>query len=150
MDGGESETIEKIIDGILAAINKAFGEGYTLYTESVEQGMKGPCFFITCISPGTRLYRGRRYLHTNRFMIQYMTNVSEPRAECVVTAERLFSCLELISVDGELLRGTDMNADIIAEDNMLNFMVNYDFFSYKPNKETKMEEIEGMETTLKG
>ena len=141
--------IENITEGILAAIREEFGEGYTLYTEAVKQGLKEPCFFITCISPNIRLYRGRRYLHTNGYTIQYLTDAAEPRAECAAVAERLFGCLELITVDEDLMRGTGMNADIVAEDGLLNFTVNYDFFSYRPNEETKMDEFEG-ETTLKG
>ncbi len=142
--------IEKITDGILAAISAEFGDGYTLYTESVEQGLKEPCFFVTCISPNIRVYRGRRYLHTNGYVIQYLTDAAEPRSECAAVAERLFGCLELITVDGDLMRGTDMNADIVTEEGLLNFTVNYDFFSYRPNDEPKMEEIEDTETALKG
>ncbi len=140
--------IEKIIDGILAAISEEFGEGCTIYTESVMQGMKEPCFFVFCIKPNTRVFRGRRYLHENQFAIQYLTDADEPRAECAAVAERLFGCLELITVNGDLMRGTDMDAEI--SDDVLTFTVNYNFFSYRTADELKMEEFEGTETTLKG
>lgn len=140
--------IEKITDGILAAISDEFGEDYTIYTEHVEQGLHEPCFFVTCINPNIRLYRGRRYLHTNQYAIQYLTDAEEPRAECAAVAERLFGCLELLSVDGDLMRGTDMSAEITEE--ALTFTVNYDFFSYRPKDDPKMEEVEDTETTLKG
>ena len=39
--------IKKIIDGILAALSEEFGDEYTLYTESVKQGMKEPCFLCS-------------------------------------------------------------------------------------------------------
>lgn len=140
--------IQRIINGMLAAINEEFGDSYTLYTESVKQDMKEPCFFVFCISPNTRVFRGRRYLHENQFAIQYLTAADEPRAECASVAERLFACLELITVDGDLVRGTDMNAEI--SDEVLTFTVNYNFFSYRSGDELKMEEFEGTETTLKG
>lgn len=140
--------IKKIIDGILAALSEEFGDEYTLYTESVMQGMKEPCFFVFCISPNTRVFRGRRYYHENQFAIQYLTAADEPRIECTNVAERLFACLELITVDGDLMRGTDMNAEI--SDEVLTFTVNYNFFSHRTTDELKMEEFEGTETTLKG
>lgn len=140
--------IKKIIDGILAALSEEFGDEYTLYTESVKQDMKEPCFFVFCISPNTRVFRGRRYLHENQFAIQYLTAADEPRTECASVAERLFACLELITVDGSLMRGTDMDAEI--SDDVLTFTVNYNFFSYRSGDELKMEEFEGTETTLKG
>ncbi|MEY8367543.1 DUF6838 family protein [Anaerovoracaceae bacterium 42-11] len=140
--------IEKIINGILAAISEEFGDGYTLYTESVMQGMEEPCFFVFCIKPNTRVFRGRRYLHENQFAIQYLTAAAEPHAECASVAERLFACLELITVDGSLTRGTEMDAEI--SDEVLTFTVNYNFFSYRTADELKMEEFEGTETTLKG
>ncbi len=139
--------IERITDGILAAISEAF-EGCTIYTERVEQGLNKPCFFVTCINPNIRLYRGRRYLHTNQYAIQYLTDAVEPRAECAAVAERLFRCVELISVDGDLMRGTGMSAEVTEE--AMTFTVNYDFFSYRPKDDPKMEDFEGTETALKG
>lgn len=140
--------IKKIIDGILATLSEEFGDEYTLYTESVMQGMKEPCFFVFCISPNTRVFRGRRYYHENQFAIQYLTAADEPRTECTNVAENLFACLELITVDGDLMRGTDMNADI--SDEVLTFTVNYNFFSYVANTEEPMEVFEGTETEVKG
>lgn len=140
--------IKKIIDGILATLSEEFGDEYTLYTESVKQGMKEPCFFVFCISPNTRVFRGRRYYHENQFAIQYLTAADEPRTECTNVAENLFACLELITVDGDLMRGTDMNADI--SDEVLTFTVNYNFFSYVANTEEPMEVFEGTETEVKG
>lgn len=138
--------IEKIIDGILAALNEEFGD-CTLYTEEVKQGMKEPCFFVSCISPSTKILRGRRYQHKNQFAVQYLTNAAEPRADCNKVSEQLFNCLELITVDGELMRGTGMEAAI--EDDALTFVVNYDYFSYRQNDTPAMEE-KGTETNLKG
>jgi hypothetical protein len=140
--------IEQIINGILTAISEEFGDEYTLYTESVMQGMKEPCFFVFCINPNTRLFRGRRYYHENQFAIQYLTAADEPRTECASVAERLFACLELITVDGDLMRGTEMDADI--SDEVLTFTVSYNFFSYVANTEEPMEVFEGTETEVKG
>lgn len=36
--------INKIIDGISISLNAEFGDDYKIYTESIEQGLKEPCF----------------------------------------------------------------------------------------------------------
>ena len=139
--------IEKIIDGIISALYEEFGEGYRFYTEAVEQGLQEPCFFVFCVSPGIRLFRGRRYLNTNQFAIQYLSGGDEPMTDCNRVAERLFSCLELISVGGDLLRGT--NAESTVADGVLTYTVNYDYFSYIPNTETEMESLEDGGTEIR-
>ncbi|MCD8067764.1 MAG: hypothetical protein LUE87_02510 [Lachnospiraceae bacterium] len=48
-------------------------------------------------------------------------------------------CLEWITVDGDLLRGTQMHYEI--EDNVLLFFVNYDLFVFKEQEEEAMEEL---------
>lgn len=140
--------IEKIIDGILSAIHGEFGDGYKLYTEEVKQGLKTPCFFILCINPNIKRFRGQRYLHSNQFMIQYLTDNKDIKAEHADVAERLYSCLEYITVDGDLMAGKDMSVE--SMDEVLNFGVNYDMFTYRPKAGINMEEFAGAETSVKG
>ena len=52
--------INSIIEGISIAINTEFGERYTIYTESVEQGLKEPCFFISCLNPTSKVFLGEQ------------------------------------------------------------------------------------------
>lgn len=37
--------INSIIESISISLNAEFGDEYTTYTESVEQGLNEPCFF---------------------------------------------------------------------------------------------------------
>jgi len=140
--------IKKIIDGILAALSEEFGDEYTLYTESVMQGMKEPCFFVFCINPTNRLFLGKRYFRENQFCIQYFpADKDRAKEECNAVAERLFSCLEYITVTGDLVRGTKMKYEVV--DGVLNFFVNYDLFVYKVAASDAMEEI-SENVTVKG
>ena len=44
--------ITKVINGIIAAIRSEYdSKAYRIYTESVEQGLKEPCFSIMCLKP---------------------------------------------------------------------------------------------------
>ena len=135
------EMISSIIKGISVAINTEFGDGYTIYTESIEQGLKEPCFFISCLNPTNKVFFGERYFRTNQMCIQYIpTNTSVEKEECNTVVERLFNCLEYITVGEDPVRGSKMNSEIV--DGILNFFVNYDLFIMKlKNEEVAMNEI---------
>ena len=141
--------INKIIDGISVAINSEFGDHYETYTESIEQGLTEPCFSILCLNPTINQVLGKRYFRKNQFCIHYFPESDKKQSECHSVAERLMGTLELIEVDGDLCRGTEMHAEVV--DNVLSFFVNYDMYVYKPtgNIESSMEYVE-FDTAVKG
>lgn len=141
--------INSIIESISIALNAEFGDDYTIYSESVEQGLKEPCFFVFCLNPTTKLFLGKRYFRKNPFCVQFIPGDKDRvKEECNAVAERLFSCLEYITVTGDLVQGTQMNYEIV--DGILNFFVNYDLFVYKIIKPDLMEELIQTETKAKG
>lgn len=121
--------INRIIDGISVAINFEFGDSYETHTESVKQGLEEPCFSILCLNPKIDQFLGKRYFRTNQFCIHYFPSSDEPRSECQAVMEKLVNCLEIITVDGDPVRGKGMNGEIV--DDVLSFFVNYDMFVYK-------------------
>lgn len=140
--------INSIIQSISISLNAEFGDDYTIYTESVEQGLNEPCFFIFCLNPTNRVFLGKRYFRENGFCLQYLpADKDQAREECNAVAERLYSCLEYITVTGDLVRGTKMSYEVI--DGVLNFFVNYDLFFYKSTSSDAMEEI-SESVTMKG
>ena len=130
--------INKIMDGISVAINSEFGDDYEIYTESIAQGLKEPCFSILCLNPAIESKLGKRRFLTNQFCIHYFPSTNEPQSECYAVMSRLGLALELIKVDGDLCRGTEMRGEIV--DDVLSFFVNYDMHVYKNvTDETAME-----------
>ena len=117
-----------------------FTSDYEIYTEKVEQGLTEPCFLIRCVNPTKNLYLGGVYKRTNQFIIQYIPSGSDVYEECVSVLERLFECLENVSLSGKPIHGTEMNGEIT--DGILNFKVNYDGFVLKQQEETDMENLE--------
>ena len=116
-------TLNKIIDGVCKALSDEFGAGYEIYTEYIKQGLEEPCFSVRLISPSTTQFLGKRYYMTNQFCVHYFpkskTAVNE---ECFDITDRLTSCLEYITVDGDLTRGTALSSEIV--DGVLSFFVN--------------------------
>lgn len=132
--------INKIIDGISVAINSEFGDPYEIYTESIEQGLVEPCFSILCLNPAIDQKLGKRYFRTNQFCIHYFPKSDEKRSECHAVIDRLVTALEIITVDGDPCRGTDMHSEVV--DDVLSFFVNYDMYVYKNvTSEPEMEAV---------
>jgi len=138
--------INKIIDAISVSINSEFGDGYEIYTEQLEQGLQEPCFSILCLNPTNELFLNKRYFRTNQFGIQYFPSTEEKNSECNAVLERLYGCLEWITMKvdeltGDLTRGTKMKGEVV--DGVLNFFVNYDMFVYKVEvNQDIMEDLE--------
>lgn len=141
-------TINTIIDGISAALFAKFGERYEIYTENIPHCLKEPCFAIKSLNPTIKQGLGNRYYKTNSFCIHYFPKSTEPKAEINDVEERLFSCLEYITVDGDLTRGTNMNGE--NHDNVLFFFVNYNAFVFRKPDEIPVMETVDQRTNLKG
>ena len=148
--------IKKIIDGISISLNAEFGEKYKIYTESIEQGLKEPCFSILCVNPTNILFRGKKYFRKNLMCIQYFPcgtftddegEVIGKYQECMDVLEGMYDCLEIINVGTDPQRGTSMHGEIV--DGVLNFFVNYDMFVCKIKDTTNMENLDA-KTDVKG
>ena len=140
-------TVKELIDAIAEALFQEFGSTYEIYTEKVEQGLSEPCFMIRCVNPTKNVHLGVRYKRTNLFVIQYIPSTSEAYSECVSVLEKLFECLEDISLQGKPIHGTELNGEIV--DGILNFTVNYDGFVLKEQDVINMETLEVL-TEAKG
>lgn len=140
--------LNKIITGISQALDAEFNtedEGYTIYTEDVEQGLDEPCFFIFSLKPSSKQLAGNRYERKYPFDIHYFPKDEDNiNNEINEVTERLFTALEYISIDSGLIRGTNMNAEIV--DNVLHFFINFNMIIRKEiEKDPYMEELELME-----
>lgn len=140
--------INKIITGISKELDAEFNsenEEYTIYTEDVEQGLENPCFFIFSLKPSNRQLAGNRYERKYPFDVHYFPKSEDNcNNEINEVTERLFTALEYITLDSGLIRGTNMNAEIV--DNVLHFFINFNMIVKKEiPKDPYMEELEMME-----
>lgn len=132
--------IQKIVDGIIAAIRTEYDKSFRIYTESVEQGLKEPCFSVFCLKSSDEQKAGSRHNKTYPFNITYFpVSIDEPRMECLKVMESLYEVLSIIEVTSDKLRGTNMSGEVV--DGVLQFQVTYAFFLLKTKTETNMEEV---------
>lgn len=134
--------IKEIIKGISMALAAEFAEeNCTIYAEEVRQELKKPAFFVFALNPSGGLFRGKRYLYRNPFVIQYFP-AGEAQEECMDVAERMMRCLEFLTLPGEDMPILGMKMRYEVPDGILNFFVNYDLFMIEKEQEDMMEELE--------
>ena len=134
--------INKIIDAISMALAEEFGEGYEIYTESIEQGLTEPCFSIVCVNPDINQFFGSRYKRKNSFCIHFFpVSGTDKRSEGFEVSERIFNCLELLKFENSNIRGTNFRVEIDEE--VFHFFIDYDLFVYSnKSKEEAMDTVD--------
>lgn len=131
--------LNETIDGICEVLAEAF-PSITIYTEQVKQGLKTPCFIISCVNPSNKHVRAERYRRNNLFSVQYIPQSGlDAKAECCIVLDALYQSLEYINISGDLTRGTGMSAEFT--DGVLTFFVNYNMFVRRKNQKDLMETL---------
>lgn len=133
----------EIMDAVTRRLHELFGDGYEIYTDAVEQGLKEPCFFVRFLEPSEKPMIGRRYFRHTDLCVQYLPgDIEQPGREMNRAAETLMNGLEYIALaDGSLVRGTGRSRRM--EEGALSFFVSYDMFILKERSEG--EPMETME-----
>lgn len=129
--------INEILKGIAKALRDEFGESLNIYLNEVEQGLIEPCFFIMVLNPDVKQVLGRRYVLNCPVSVQFISG--EDREVINAQSSRLFNCLELISVSGDLARGRNMSYSI--NEGILTFTVTYNIYFYKKQAEEFMDNL---------
>lgn len=131
---------DSIINAIAHGIRNEFHKNkYMVYTENVEQGLIKPCFFIH------QLYRKQKHLFDRRYIEKFCFDVTffpknrNSKFECAKAENSLYSLLEFIDVDGDLIKGSNINSKI--DDNILHFFIEYNIFILKPKEKDKYMEV---------
>ena len=109
---------QDIVKGIIKALNNEFGNNYTYYINDIPQGFEEPSFYVRLLDSSFNLIYGNRYLRKNIFMIRYFPKSElEPQQEINAILDKLYPILEYIYMENDLIRGTNMEANIV--DNIL-------------------------------
>lgn len=135
--------IEKIVNACTNTLFKEFGSSYTYYVDLPDQNFSTPSFTADVINPlqerkhpfslqvvndGVPTFKkAMLYYRTMPVVLQYFPKDKKGKKECFAIAERLFDCMEEIELDGQIIRGTDLEMQIT--ENVLQFFVTYRFYT---------------------
>ncbi len=138
----------EIVAGIALRLREAFGEGYEIYQDNVEQGLQEPCFFIRPLKMEQLPLLGRRALRRCPFDVQYFPARQGDNAELCDAGGRMLDALGLIELpDGSLLRGFQLGWE--TADGVLHFTVHYPLTIHAPQPREMMGELDA-KITCKG
>lgn len=126
--------INKVVSGVCTALYNSFGDKYTIYKEVIKQGLQEPCFLVECYDPRRKQMLNDRYYRQMAIAVHYFPkSKNNYRSECNEVLEKLYTTLELITIDGDLTRGQNFNKEF-SDDIMIVF-VDYDFYTFETPKD---------------
>lgn len=127
-------SISNILTGIATAVHK--GTGRPVYLEFKENGAEFPCFYISLVNSSEDLHVSSLYDRTNDFEILYFLNEEDlpedVRGELHDVGERLYSALEYIAVDGQLMRSKKRSYKVT--DGVMHFLLTLEDMRRKAGK----------------
>lgn len=134
--------IKEVIDCISNKIQEAFGDGYLVCSEDITEELIVPRFVVKLKSAAALSMLGTRIKRENLFEISYYpASVCEPNAEIYTVSEKLINELEFIVMpNGDRILGRKQNMKV--EENILHFLVNYDFITNVQKSEDTFGGIE--------
>ena len=130
-------TVRNVMSAVSAALSAEF-DGYEIYFDEVAQGLTPPCFTISCGSSLQQVI-GRRFRRDFDIRINFFPGSGSEHTECSDTEERLFTALRYITVDGDLLRGENMQRSF--SDGVLSFNVRFGTYVLDTNNAEAMGDL---------
>lgn len=119
--------VNSLLGGVMETLYEEFGDTYSYYTSSVGQNLNCPSFMPIFVNPSVKLIRPPRYQLTLPCKIHYFPLESGNKKEINAVAMRLFNVMEYVKMNGNLVRGLEMEYSI--QDDVLIFSIVYKFIA---------------------
>ena len=130
----------QVLDGVTIALHGKFGDSFSYYVENIEQHLDKPCFAVNALNPLVKAKSQIRYHWTVPVVIHFFTDkevTEEAKKDDYTKASQMLEVLEYITVNGNLIRGEDMEFTVVED--VLQFFITYKFFTYKDEEKIYME-----------
>lgn len=107
--------IGKLTNGIVKSLSQAF-DGYSIYTEDVEQGLDPPCFLVLLNDSNFVRFRGDVFYLEADYTVHFFPGSPEPRRECGAVATDLQMALSTIALGrDELIDASEVQVNIDSD-----------------------------------
>ena len=127
--------VNDILDAVTTQLGDTFGDAYKYYMEDVEQHVVTPCFTVNIIQPHQRSRSPKLYDRTMQVVVHYFhDDRTEIKRNAYTISEQLIGCLEYLPFRDTILRGENLNWQIV--DDVLQFFATYHFITttYVPDE----------------
>lgn len=139
----------EIISAVSVRLAETF-DGYKIYQNDVQQGLKEPCFFIAVLNPMHTPFLARRRKITVPLDIHFFPERKGDNQTMCDVADQLIDALEYVATpdEADLLRANNMSYEI--QDGVLHFFVTYAVVLNDYQPEDAMETLDLEEGTIHG
>lgn len=133
--------VNSIINAVTKQLGTTFGNSYHYYKENIEQGFTNPCFHVGVRLPIIRSRSPVLYDRTMPVVVHYFSDSKTDKVtDCYDMGEKVVECLEYLPFMNTLLRGEDINYQIV--DDVLQVFITYKFITKRvTDSEDSMESI---------
>ena len=132
--------VNDLLNAVTTQLHATFGDGYKYYLEDVKQGLTKPCFTIDTITSRKRSTSPYLYDRTVPIVIYYFHDRnSDLKKAGYDVAEKVTECLELLPMQGVLLRGFDISWQFA--DDVLEIFVTYRFTAINEGENIPMDSL---------
>lgn len=133
--------VNKLLNAVTKQLGTTFGDGYHYYVENVEQDLKEPCFTVDMLIPLQRSRSPILYDRTMPIVVHYFGDSKHfNKNDCYAMGERIVEALEYLPFEGGLIRGDDVNYQIV--DDILQVFITYKFTTVRvTDTEPAMEDF---------
>ena len=132
--------VDRLLALLVQSIEKEFGNEYAVYTESVYQNAKKPCFFALCESVERMQMLNGRFFVRAHVLVRFEAEGDEKRLEGDKIVARLFKLLGRIEGDNLCFNGRKVHG--AWSDGVLNVRGIYDLWPEEAEEGDLMEKIE--------
>ena len=133
--------VNKLLNAVTKQLGTTFGDEYRYYVENVEQDLKEPCFTVDMLIPLQRSRSPLLYDRTMPIVVHYFSDSKHfNKNDCYAMGERIIESLEYLPFEGGLIRGDDINYQIV--DDILQVFITYKLMTIRETEqETTMEDF---------
>lgn len=122
--------VNSILNATTKQLGTTFGDTYCYYVENVEQKLQKPCFTVDVLIPLQKAKGTVLYDRTMPMVIHYFSDKPNSlKKDCYSMAEQIIECLEYLPFKDTILRGMDINWQMV--DDVLQIFVTYKFVTRK-------------------
>lgn len=107
--------IETLTDGLIKSLAEHF-DGYSIYTEDIEQGLDPPCFLVLLNESKFERHRGDTFYLEADYSVHFFPEGDEPRRACEAITTDLQMALSTVAFgDGELIDASCVQSHVESD-----------------------------------
>lgn len=131
--------IQKVVDSICRLLKQNIEEA-DIYTETVKQSLKKPCFVVICDQMSCQRFLGNRFFYSIPVCIDYFADSVSTKEKEYAQYELMADWLEVLPIDDGYIRGSHIHTT--TENGRMHFWITYEYYGVKTEEKDMMGSLD--------